>query len=196
VNETAILLSGGLDSAALAFWLKPQLGITVDYGQASARGEIRAAAQIAADLGVKHEVIRLDCSSLGSGDLALKPAMTGAPAPEWWPYRNQFLITVAAMKTIPMGISRLLVGSVKSDSFHVDGRPEFFEQIDCLIAMQEGGLRVEAPALGFTTVELIRHCGVPDGILGWTHSCHKAEFACGNCRGCWKRQEVLNELGW
>ena len=196
MNETAILLSGGLDSAALSFWLKPQLGITVDYGQASARGEIRAAAQIAADLRVEHEVIRLDCSSLGSGDLALKPAMAGAPAPEWWPYRNQFLITVAAMKTIPMGISRLLVGAVKSDSFHVDGRREFFEQIDCLMAMQEGGLRVEAPALGFTTVELIHQCGVPDGILGWTHSCHKAEFACGNCRGCWKRQEVLNELGW
>jgi 7-cyano-7-deazaguanine synthase len=185
-----------MDSTALTFWQKPALGVTIDYGQASALGEIRAATQIAADLGFENEVLRLDCSTLGSGDLALKPAIAGAPAPEWWPYRNQFLITVAAMKVLPLGFGRLLVGSVKSDSFHVDGRAEFFEQMNRLVEMQEGALRIEAPALGLTTFELIRHSGIPDRILGWTHSCHKAEYACGNCRGCWKRQNVLDELGW
>lgn len=196
MSGTAILLSGGMDSAALAFWRKPSLCITIDYGQASARGEIRAAAQISVDVGAKHEVVYLDCSALGSGDLALKPAITGAPAPEWWPYRNQFLITVAVMKLLPLGFDRVLVGAVKSDSFHVDGRADFFQQIDQLIAMQEGNVRVEAPALEITTLDLIRQSGIPDGILGWTHSCHKADFACGNCRGCWKHQNVLDELGW
>lgn len=195
-GTAAILLSGGVDSAAVAFWQKPQLGVTIDYGQASARGEIRAAKQIAAELGFECDVLRIDCSALGSGDLASKPAIAGAPGPEWWPYRNQFLITVAAMKTLSLGFGRLLVGSVKSDSFHVDGRVEFFEQMNHLVEMQEGALRVEAPALQFTTSELIRHSGISDGILGWTHSCHKAEYACGNCRGCWKRQNVLDELGW
>lgn len=195
-GPVAILLSGGMDSAALAFWQKPALGITVDYGQASARGEIRAATQIATELTMALEIVRIDCSALGSGDLALKPAIAAAPAPEWWPYRNQFLVTIAAMKALPLGLTRLLVGSVKSDSFHVDGRPEFFEQMNRLVEMQEGSLRVEAPGLEFTTTELIHHSGIPDGILGWTHSCHKADYACGNCRGCWKRQNVLSELGW
>jgi len=185
-----------MDSAALAFWKRPALGITIDYGQASARGEIRGAAQIAKELGITHEIIRLDCSALGSGDLAGKPAIEGSPAPEWWPYRNQFLVTVAAMKAIPLGITSLLVGSVKSDSFHVDGRAEFYEQLDRLVAMQEGSLRVEAPGLAYTAAELIRLSGIPDSLIGWAHSCHKAEYACGNCRGCWKRQNVLDELGW
>lgn len=196
MSGTAILLSGGMDSAAVAFWLKPPLCLTIDYGQASARGEIRAASQIATELHAKHEVVYLDCSALGSGDLAAKAALPGAPAPEWWPYRNQFLITVAAMKLLPLGFDRLLVGSVKSDSFHVDGRADFFEKIDELISMQEGNVRIEAPALHLTTSELIRRSAISDGLLGWTHSCHKADYACGNCRGCWKHQSVLNELGW
>jgi 7-cyano-7-deazaguanine synthase len=185
-----------MDSAALAFWKRPVLAITIDYGQASARGEIRAATQIATELGIGHEIILLDCSALGSGDLAGKPAIAGSPGPEWWPYRNQFLVSVAAMKAIPLGITSVLVGSVKSDSFHVDGRAEFYEQLDRLVAMQEGSLRIEAPGLEFTAAELIRHSRIPDSLIGWTHSCHKAEFACGSCRGCWKRQNVLDELGW
>jgi 7-cyano-7-deazaguanine synthase len=195
MSGTAILLSGGMDSAAVAFWFKPSLCVTIDYGQASARGEIRAASQIAIEIHAKHEIIHLDCSALGSGDLAAKAALPGAPAPEWWPYRNQFLITVAAMKLLPLRFDRLLVGSVKSDSFHVDGRGDFFEQMDRLVAMQEGNLRIEAPAINLTTSELIRHSAISDGLLGWTHSCHKADYACGNCRGCWKHQSVLNELG-
>jgi 7-cyano-7-deazaguanine synthase len=196
VSGAALLLSGGMDSAALAFWKRPALAITIDYGQASARGEIRAATQIATELNIAHEIIQLDCSALGSGDLAGKPAIAGSPAPEWWPYRNQFLVTVAAMKAIPLGITSLLVGSVKSDSFHVDGRAEFYEQLDRLVAMQEGSLRIEAPGLEFTAADLIRQSGIPDSLIGWAHSCHKAEYACGNCRGCWKRQNVLDELGW
>ncbi len=196
MSGTAVLLSGGMDSAAVAFWKKPELGVTINYGQASARGEIRAAAQIALEVGAKHKIVHLDCSALGSGDLASKPAISGAPGPEWWPFRNQFLITVAVMKLLPLGFNRLLVGAVKSDSFHVDGRAEFFEQMDRVVAIQEGHLRVGAPALEFTTSELVRRSGIPDSILGWTHSCHKADFACGNCRGCWKRQSILDELGW
>ncbi len=196
MSAVAILLSGGVDSTALAFWKKPNLAFTIDYGQASAKGEIRAATQIAAELGIAHEIIEIDCAALGSGDLAGKPPLTSAPAPEWWPYRNQFLITVAAMKAMPLGVGTLLVGSVKSDFFHSDGRPEFYERMDHILSIQEGALRVEAPGLAFTAVELVRCSKIPDSILGWTHSCHKAEFACGACRGCWKRENVLDELGW
>jgi 7-cyano-7-deazaguanine synthase len=185
-----------MDSAALAYWRKPELCVTIDYGQACARGEIRAAAQIAREIGAEHTIVHLDCSELGSGDLAARPAIACAPAPEWWPYRNQFLITVAAMMLLPRGIDRLLVGSVKSDSFHIDGRAEFFEQIDRLISMQEGNVRIDAPALELTTVDLIRESATPDSLLGWSHSCHKADFACGNCRGCWKHRSVLDDLGW
>jgi 7-cyano-7-deazaguanine synthase len=196
VTDTALLLSGGIDSTALAVWRRPNLAITIDYGQRSAAGEIRAASQIARELSIYHEVLRIDCSDLGSGDLSGTAALPCAPATEWWPYRNQLLVTLAAMKAISFGVRTLLVGSVKSDSFHVDGQPEFYRQLDSLISMQEGGIRVEVPAANLTSVDLVRRSKTPISLLGWTHSCHKAEFACGNCRGCWKHMSVFDELGY
>ena len=51
-------------------------------------------------LNLEHRVIRCDLSDLGSGDLVGKAANVAAPASEWWPYRNQMLVTLAAMECI------------------------------------------------------------------------------------------------
>jgi 7-cyano-7-deazaguanine synthase len=128
--------------------------------------------------------------------LALKSPLESAPASEWWPFRTQFLVTIAAMRAIAFGIDRLLVGSVKSDSFHVDGKSEFYERIDALLAMQEGNMRVQVPAIHLTSVELVQASGIKPSLLGWTHSCHKAEYSCGFCRGCSKRLLVMSKLGY
>ncbi len=189
----AILLSGGIDSTALAYWRHPKVALTIDYGQASAAGELRASAQIASLLEIDHHIISVDCSCIGSGDLAGKPATPEAPAPEWWPFRNQLLLTLAAPKALELGIEKLIVGSVASDSFHSDGTAQFYEQIDKLFRMQEGGISVEAPSLHLTAAELVEQSEVTQGVLAWTHSCHKAEFACGHCRGCNKHREILHE---
>jgi 7-cyano-7-deazaguanine synthase len=196
VNKDALLLSGGIDSTALAYWKKPALALTIDYGQASAPGEIRAATQISKELQIPHEILRVDCAELGSGDLALKSPHESAPASEWWPFRNQFLVTIAAMRAIALRVDRLLVGSVKSDSFHVDGKLEFYQHIGALLAMQEGHLRVHVPAIHLTSVELVEASGINHSVLGWTHSCHKSEYSCGFCRGCSKRLFVMSKLGY
>lgn len=196
MSAEAILLSGGIDSTALAHWRRPAVALTVDYGQAAAAGEIRAAAQIARELGLSHEIIKVDCGALGCGDLIGAAPARDAPAPEWWPYRNQFLVTVAAMRAYALGVSVLVVGSVKSDGFHVDGRLEFYEQLDTLMAMQEGALRVIVPAINMTSEQLVRASATSAAILHWTHSCHTDEFACGRCRGCWKHAKVMEQLGY
>ena len=49
--KRAILLSGGVDSSAIAFLERPQLAIVVDYGQLPAVGERRAAHAIANSAG-------------------------------------------------------------------------------------------------------------------------------------------------
>lgn len=190
---TGILLSGGIDSTALAKWKTPRVALTIDYGQLPAQGEIRAARKIAEELGLAHEVLTIDCRVLGSGDLAGVPATTLAPAPEWWPFRNQLLLTIAAARAVALGVEHLLFGSVASDGFHADGRPEFFESMDCLTSLQEGGIRVSAPAITLTSVELIRVSGIKPSLLAWAHSCHKEDFACGSCRGCFKHQAVMSQ---
>lgn len=192
--KTGLLLSGGMDSLCIAWWKRPDVAITIDYGQLPAAAEIAASTAICQQLGIEHHILRIDCRSLGSGDMAGAEASVHAPATDWWPYRNQLLITLAAMKAIGLSVTYLWIGTVKSDGSHRDGTPTFVAAISNVLALQEGGLRIEAPAIDMTTAELARESGVPAGALAWAHSCHKADVACGDCRGCNKYFEVLREL--
>lgn len=194
MSKSALLLSGGIDSTAIAFWKRPEIAITVDYGQRPARGEIRASAAICSELGIQHEIVSVDCSFLGSGDLAGGQAHPIAPASEWWPYRNQLLVTLGVMKGISMGIEALLVGSIGSDRFHADGTKDFYDRVSALVSNQEGGIRVEVPAIELEAIDLLRVSQVPLSILGWTHSCHVADFACGACRGCRKAFDLFTAI--
>ena len=65
-----LLLSGGMDSIALAWWLRPEQAITVDYGQLAAIAETRTSRQVCEELGIGHTVIEARCPELGSGDMA------------------------------------------------------------------------------------------------------------------------------
>jgi len=196
MSELALLLSGGMDSIALAWALKPSLAITIDYGQMPAAGEIRAAAAVCTSLGIRHRIVRADCTEVGSGDLIGRSADPLAPSSEWWPYRNQLLITLAASAAIQEGLTRLAFGAVSTDGSHVDGRSEFFQALNQVLGLQEGRLTVETPAIEQTTVEFCRRVQVPFDILAWSHSCHAAEYACGNCRGCNKHRQCMRELGY
>ncbi|MDN3218888.1 7-cyano-7-deazaguanine synthase [Pseudomonas nunensis] len=192
----ALLLSGGMDSLSLAWWKRPDLAFTLNYGQLAANAEIAASKAICERLGIEHYVLEIDCRSLGSGDMAGTTADGLAPASDWWPYRNQMLITLAAMKAISYDVTHLWLGTVKSDGSHRDGTPEFVDAISQLMSLQEGGMLIEAPAIKLSTQELVRASGIPSGYLAWAHSCHKADVPCGNCRGCNKYFEVFEEVGY
>lgn len=194
--KTAILLSGGMDSISLAYWKRPDIAFTVDYGQLSAAGEIQAARVVARNLEIPHEIITVNCRELGSGDLAGKPHLEDAPATEWWPFRNQLVLTLAGIRALSLGVKRLIFGSVKTDSFHKDGSAEFFEKISDLFSLQEGNLLVAAPAINLTTAELVKISGIPFSLLAWAHSCHVSQYACGYCGGCAKYYSVMKELGY
>ncbi len=193
---TALLLSGGMDSIALAYWKRPNLCFTIDYGQRCAIAEISAAEKICSELDLQHDIITIDCSKLGSGDLSNHPPNHHAPFTDWWPFRNQLLITIAAMRSIELGTESLLIGSVKSDSGHADGRVEFIRLIDKLLRFQEGNIRIKAPAIDMSTVELVQKSGIPFSLLCWSHSCHTGNIACGACRGCNKHRSSMIDLGY
>jgi 7-cyano-7-deazaguanine synthase len=192
----ALLLSGGYDSTALAWRERPGLALTVDYGQLPAAGEIRASRAICSALDIRHEIVSVDLRKLGSGDMSGLPPLPNAPSSEWWPFRNQLLLTIAAMRAIQSGACTLLIGTVKTDSFHADGRLEFLHNFNRLLEAQEGSIQVEAPGIATDTAELIRSSGIPREIIAWCHSCHVAEWACGWCRGCQKALTVRIALSY
>lgn len=188
-----LLLSGGIDSSALAWSQRPDVCLTINYGQAPAPGEIAAAEAVCAAIGLKHEVIAVDLRHLGSGLLSGRAASSLARAEEWWPYRNQMLITLAAMRFVSEGLREIVIGAVSTD-IHADGKAPFLEAIDRTLSLQEGQVRVSAPARGVTTVELLRVSSFPRDLLGVTFSCHAMEVACGQCGGCLKHIETLQEI--
>ncbi|MBB4039853.1 7-cyano-7-deazaguanine synthase [Microvirga flocculans] len=191
-----LLLSGGMDSVSIAWWKRPDVAITVDYGQRPAEAEITAAGAVCKALGIRHEIVRADCSSLGSGDMAGQPPAAIAPVPEWWPFRNQLVLTLAGIAAVKLGVTHLMIGALATDGAHADGRPEFVEAMSKVMSLQEGGITVSAPAIGLTAVELVKTSGIPREVLAWAHSCHVANFACGQCRGCVKHYQTWEALGW
>jgi 7-cyano-7-deazaguanine synthase len=194
--RAVLLLSGGLDSTALLGLARPALALFVDYGQRPAAAEGRAAAAVASALSAELETVRVDLREIGAGLLRDDAPAPGSPSPEWWPYRNQLLVTAAAAVAVRRGLGEVLTATVASDGQrHADGTAEFYDALDAVLRIQEGAVRVRAPAIAMTSAELVTSSGVGDEVLGWTVSCHRGDLPCGSCPGCWKRDKVLLELG-
>jgi 7-cyano-7-deazaguanine synthase len=192
-----VLLSGGMDSAALAYWRTPAITLFIDYGQRPRDAEQRAAAAIAAELDLRHAAITVDASRLGMGLLS-GDEDSGGPSPEWWPYRNQMLTTLAAAWAVKTGHTghRLVLGTVAGDGArHLDGTANFYRTLDALLQAQEGDMRVHAPAIEMEAIQLIRDSGVPPSVLAWSHSCHRADIPCLDCPGCFKHAQIREQLG-
>jgi len=185
-----LLFSGGIESTCLAFSLKPDICLTINYGQLAAHGEIAAAQNIASYFGLKHEILEINLSSIGSGQLAGAPTIPQASIPEFWPYRNQMLITFAAMKYAGSEKLRLLIGSALGDATHQDGTLPFIESMNSLLNMQEGQARVEAPAIEIESIDLLLTSNIDVDVLDMTFSCFDAQYPCGRCRGCIKNEHL------
>lgn len=214
-----LLLSGGMDSAALATWARPSTTLFIDYGQRPAEAERRAARAVAEELLLPFNELKIDLSAIGSGlllaensaendpsalttDAETSIATRISPSPEWWPLRNQLLCTIAAAwalrapATSKPCINTVMVASVASDRLrHIDGTPDFYQALDAVTSMQEGSMRILAPAINLEPDDLVKRSGVTESVLGWTHSCHRSNMPCAACPGCWKREQLLSRLG-
>lgn len=191
-----LLMSGGLDSAALAAWKRPTL-LTVNYGQVASEGELRSASAIARSLGLHHYAIDVDARKVGAGDLAAAEPADDSRSSEWWPFRNQLLVTIAASWLILHPIAdTILIGAVCEDARFADGTEGFLERLDDLLHYQEENLHLAAPAVHMTSAELVTISGLTESIASLAHSCDTASMACGHCRGCTKRNDVYRTLGW
>lgn len=193
--NAVLLLSGGLDSSALAGWKRPAVCLMVDYGQRAAQAEKRAATSVCDYLELTLEHLTVDCSTLGQGTLAGRPPSERSEWQEFWPYRNQLLVTFAAGWAIQRGIHEIWTGSIRTDDRHVDGTAEFYAHLSTLVCMQEGNLTVSAPAIELTCDELVTVSKLDDRTLASTYSCHSGDSACNVCSGCEKRAGVLWKLG-
>lgn len=190
-----LLLSGGVDSTAIAHWLEPEALLFIDYGQRCSEAERRAADRVAVQLQRPLAFLSVDCGSVGEDLLRGLDALKKPAGEVWWPYRNQLLATFASAWALGNGCSEVLIGTVAGDgSVHRDGTTWFLQSLDALISGQEGGVHISAPAIELTTEALIETSGITRDVLAGSYSCHRSSFPCGECGGCTKRDQILGSL--
>lgn len=183
-----------MESTVLAYTLKPKYALTIDYGQICAESEIKASSKICEQFDIQHFIYTCNLKSLGFGELFGEKKSSLSGLLEWTPYRNQFLLTIASMYAIKVGVEKIIIGTVKDDESYSDGRSLFFEQFNALLKCQEGGIQVMTPGINLSSFEMIKSSGISINILRWGFSCTKHKYACGICRSCLKKQHILEKL--
>ena len=205
-TKCVVVLSGGPDSATVAYWAKNQgydvNAITFKYGQI-AHKEIECARKIAEKLAAPIKVIDLSSlkeifhgvTSLCDENIPLTSSFT---EPIIVPFRNAIFLSAAVAYAVSINANKIFYGAQGSDEpFYPDCRKEFYEAFEK--AAQLGTckeIRVEAPFNGNTKSELIQigsKLGVPFQL---TWSCYRdKEKHCGKCESCVNRKKAFDQAG-
>jgi len=206
LKKCVVVLSGGPDSATVAYWAKAQgyqlFPITFKYGQIAEK-ETQAAQKIAEQLGTTSKVI--DLSSLKeifSGTTSLVnreiPLTAEFSAPIIVPFRNAIFLSAAVAYAVTVGAGKIFYGAQGSDEpFYPDCRKEFYQAFEKAARLGTcEAIRIEAPFSGGKKSDLIKvgaELGVPFEL---TWSCYlDGARHCGKCESCINRKKAFKEAG-
>ena len=208
MKNSAIIVSGGLDSITLLYDNKDEiaLGISFDYGSNHNAREIPFAKMHCERLGIKHITINLDFmhqyfkSSLLDGAEAIPEGhytddnMKSTVVP----FRNGIMLAIAIGIAESNNLDQVFIANQGGDhTIYPDCRPEFINAIDAAAtAGTYNNVKVIAPYTKITKSDIAR-IGKRLGIdYAETWSCYKGgEVHCGKCGTCVERKEALAEAG-
>jgi 7-cyano-7-deazaguanine synthase len=205
-EKTVIVLSGGPDSATVAYWAKAQgykiYPITFNYGQIAVK-ETDCARKIAEKLGTSTKIIDLSAlkeifstvTSLCNTEIPLTSEFS---APIIVPFRNAIFLSAAVAYAITVGADKIFYGAQGSDEpFYPDCRQEFYEVFQKAAKLgtcQE--ITIQAPFSGKRKSELFKagdDLGVPFELT-WSCYCDGVKH-CGKCESCNNRKKAFKEAG-
>lgn len=205
-KKCVVVLSGGPDSATVAYWAIAQgyqlYPISFNYGQIAVK-ETQAAQQIATKLGTTTKIIDLSAlkeifsnvTTLCNTDIPLTAEFS---SPIIVPFRNAIFLSVAVAYASAVGAEDIFYGAHGSDELNYpDCRREFYEAFEKAARLgTEQDITIKAPFNGYKKFELLKEAvklGVP---LELTWSCYRdAEKHCGKCESCVNRKNAFQEAG-
>lgn len=215
MTRAVVLLSGGLDSATAAAMAQREgwelFALTMKYGQVH-QAELRAAAAVAASLGVsRHIELGVDLSAFGGSSLTgegdIPKDELGAPGipSTYVPARNTVFLSLALAWAEVLGAERIVIGVNALDySGYPDCRPEYIAAFEYLASLAtkagvEGRpLRLYTPLQHLTKAGIIR-LGAELGVdYSLTHSCYDPapdDRPCGHCDSCLLRARGFADAG-
>jgi 7-cyano-7-deazaguanine synthase len=180
MTTATVLLSGGIDSAATAEFLRSSglvvRGLFVDYGQASLDMERGAVRRLTDSVGIPVDEIRVSSlSSQGVGELA---------------GRNAFLIFSAVL--LGGCNSGAIAIGIHSGTPYYDCSPDFAERIDALVQeCSAGKLFVLAPFVHWSKDDVYSYFLSRNLPLDETYSCEAGTAPpCGLCTSCLDRKRL------
>lgn len=151
-------------------------GLFLAYGQAASAPERRAAAAVAAHLGIESSEL-----TVTGGVRFAAGELTG---------RNAFFV-FAALLTGGIARGGIVLG-VHAGSPYYDCTPAFVEATDQLVAEHtDGRVRLLAPLLAWSKADVLSYCrefGIPPSL---TYSCEAGAVpVCGRCASCRDRASL------
>lgn len=208
--KVVVLCSGGMDSVTALHWARRDhellAAVSFNYGAKHNDREIPFAAEHTAQLGVRHEIIRLDfVNQLFASDL-LK---SGDEIPEGHyeaenmkqtvvPFRNAIMLSVACGFAESIGAEGLVIAAHGGDhAIYPDCREDFMRAMaEAMRAGTYAGVRLLRPFIALNKGAIAAE-GARLGVdFGRTWSCYKGGAVhCGKCGTCVERREAFFQAG-
>jgi len=208
--KVVVLCSGGMDSVTALYWARREhdvvAEVSFDYGSKHNARELPCAAEHAAKLGLRHEVIALDfVNRLFASDL-LK---SGGEVPEGHyeaanmkqtvvPFRNGIMLSIAGGLAESIGAEGLVIAAHGGDhAIYPDCREEFMRAMGEAMALGTyAGVRLLRPFIAISKAQIAAE-GTRLGVdFARTWSCYKGGAVhCGTCGTCVERREAFALAG-
>lgn len=201
-EKVVLILSGGLDSTTLLYYLKSidkdVVCLTFDYGQ-KARKELECAKEICNILDVEHYVF--DVSSIMellkfSSLIDVENDKTDVPKDTVVPSRNTILLEFATAFAISNDCKEVYYGAIKGDiGDYPDTTPQFLKQINELNKVNNYDyIPIKAPFIDKEKSEVVKISLELNVPLEKTWSCYVNEDKpCGKCYSCKTRIEAIEK---
>ena len=190
MKKTLLLLSGGMDSVALFYWLKSDNAemecLYFDYGQNHCQRERGFAEKHCLDAGVRFHVKTLP---------SLEGSLLTADSVGTWvvPSRNSIFLSHAANFAESHGFAYIAYAcnSDDSDGFP-DCRPEWVGAFNQQLAFAEMKCRVVTPFIQHTKLGIVWESRRIQAPIERSWSCYRHGIEpCGECPACEKRTEAF-----
>lgn len=162
----------------------------VDYGQPCQPGEYRAARTLIEVIGLEPieivsvpQVAHIGVNTLRNGT-------------EYFPSRNLFLLTLAAMYAYRLDISDLMIGLIRDSADMLpDCSPEFLKRVGQLLNLEYPRLTIHAPFITRTKNDIVQEA-VQYGLNPQVTFCCNdlADHHCWRCSSCQDRLHTLRSL--
>jgi 7-cyano-7-deazaguanine synthase len=198
-KKCVVVLSGGLDSATVAYWAKDQgyqiYPIVFKYGQIAVK-EVCAAQKIAEALGVSAKVVDFSVlkdvfltSALVNRDITLSGEFSESIIV---PFRNGIFLSVAVAYAVSVNADKIFYGAHGSDAaFYPDCRREFHKAFEDAARLgTDLNISICAPFGGKEKIDVVKAAVELKVPLELTWSCYlDREYHCGLCESCVNRKK-------